>query len=176
MFKENTKWIIKLTLLAFFISIAFSFISETIIPDVSIIIGIIITLIILFIGILFDMVGVAVAQGDLSIFNSMAAKKVYGSRVAINLIKSKDKVSSFCNDVIGDICGIISGATGAVIAIKIIEKSSLNNILVTVILMGLISTMTITGKAIAKTRAIKNSTNIILRFSKVLNMFIRSEK
>ena len=122
------------------------------------------------------MIGVAVAQGDISVFNSMASKKVYGSKLAIKLIKNKDKVSSFCNDVIGDICGIISGATGAVIAIKIIEKTNLNNIFVTVVLMGLISTMTITGKALAKTRAIKNSTNIILRFSKILNVFVRSEK
>ena len=37
--------------------------------------------------------------------------------------------------------------------------------------MALISTITISGKAIAKVRAIKNSTNIILRFSRILCVF-----
>ena len=129
------------------------------------------TLIILFIGIIFDMIGVAVTQGNEAIFNSMTSKRVRGSKIALKLIKNKDKVSSFCNDVIGDICGIISGSTGAVIVVKIINSTNFNQVLVTVITMALISTITISGKAIAKAKAIKNSTNIILRFSRILCIF-----
>ena len=168
---KKSNWIYILTILAFTISVLFSLISETIIPRVDIFIGIIVTLIILFIGILFDMIGVAVTQGNEATFNSMISKRIPGSKIALKLIKNKDKVSSFCNDVIGDICGIICGSTGAVIVIKIINSTNLSQILVTVITMALISTITISGKAIAKVRAIKNSTNIILRFSKVLCIF-----
>lgn len=36
--------------------------------------------------------------------------KLEEQMLRLNLKKNADKVSSFCNDVIGDICGIISGA------------------------------------------------------------------
>ena len=170
---KKDRWILIITVLSFIISVLFSLISETIIPGVNIIVGVLITLIILFIGILFDMIGVAVTQGSESTFNSMVSKRVKGSSLALKLIKSKDKVSSFCNDVIGDICGIISGSTGAVIVLKIVSSTNLNALLVSVITMGLISTITITGKAIFKRIAIKKSTNIILIFSKVLSIFKR---
>ena len=172
---KNNNWILILTILAFSISALFSLISETLIPNVNIIIGIIIMLVILFIGILFDMIGVAVTQGNLNVFNSMAAQKVRGSKIAIKLIKNKDKVSSFCNDVIGDICGIISGSTGAVVVLKIIEQTKMNSVLISIITMALISTITISGKALAKTKAISNSTNIILKFSRVIGIFKRGE-
>lgn len=169
--KDN--WILIISILSFIISVVFSLISETIIPGVNILVGILITLIILFIGILFDMIGVAVTQGNESTFHSMVSQRVKGANLALSLIKSKDKVSSFCNDVVGDICGIISGSTGAVIVIKIVNNTNFNALIVTVITMGLISTMTISGKAIFKRVAIKNSTNIILKFSRILGIFKR---
>ena len=117
----NWGWIIKIIVIAFSISILFSFATETIIPNVNVFWGVILTLVFIFIGVLFDMVGVAVAASDESQFHSMAARKVKGAKMAVRLKKNADRVASFCNDVVGDICGIISGSTGAVIAIKIIE-------------------------------------------------------
>ena len=140
--------------------------------SITLIISLII-LIILFIGILFDMVGVAVTQGSEATFHSMVSQRVKGSKIGLKLINNKDKVSSFCNDVIGDICGVISGSTGAVIVLKIISSTNLNALLVTVVTMGLISTITISGKAIFKRVALKKSTNIILNFSKFLSIFMR---
>ncbi len=167
------KWIIEIILLSFVISVTFSLISETAIPNVGIIIGIFICLIFIIIGIIFDMVGVSVTASDESIFHSMSSRNVKGAKMAVKLKKNASKVSSFCNDVVGDICGIISGSTGTVITLKIVEKFNFNNLSTTIIIMGIISAITIGGKAIVKEFAIKRSNEILFRFAKILNIFDR---
>ena len=169
--KTNYKWIIEISLIALILSMLFTLISNTIIADVSIIVGIIITIIIIFIGIIFDMIGVAIASVKEAPFHAMASKKIKSAKTALKLIKNKDKVSSFCCDVVGDICGIISGSTGAVIATAIIIKTSGNNLIISIIIMGMISSLTIAGKAAEKSIAMNKSTEIINIFSKVLSIF-----
>ena len=119
--KVNIKWVLTIMILAFSISVLFTAISEMTLKRVSVYLGIIILLTFIFIGILFDLIGVAVTTANEVPFHSMAARKVKGAKTAIRLTKSADKVSSICNDVIGDICGIVSGSTGAVISIKIMK-------------------------------------------------------
>lgn len=168
------KWIFKIAIISFIISVVFSLISETSIPNVSVLVGILLTLIFIGIGILFDMVGVAVTVADESKFHSMASQKVKGSKMAIRLTRNADKVSSFCNDVVGDIAGIISGSTGAVISIKMSNLFNLNSLLITLLVMGIISTLTISGKAIGKGIAISKADKILFKFAKLLNIFVRS--
>ncbi len=50
----------------------------------------------------------------------MAAKKVPGAAECIMLLRHADRVASICNDVIGDICGVVSGAAAATIAGEIL--------------------------------------------------------
>ena len=180
MSKKNKKnqtdyiWIAKISLIAFIISISFSFVSETAIPTVNIYIGILLTLIFIIIGILFDMIGVAVTVSDEAKFHSMAAQKIKGSKMAVKLKKNADKVASFCNDVVGDICGIISGATGSVISLKLANTLNGNILLITLIIMGIISTLTIGGKAMVKGFAIKKGNSILYSFARILSLFYRS--
>ena len=101
--KPNTKWLLTITTISFLISFCLSAISELIIPNTFIGISIFLVLIFILIGVIFDIIGLAVATADEKIFHSMATKKVKGAKKAINLINQKDKVSSFLNDVIGDI-------------------------------------------------------------------------
>lgn len=167
----NYRWITILIISSFLISIIFTLISELAIPNVGIILGIIITLLFIFIGVMFDMIGVAIATADESVFHSMASKKVKGAKTAIKLKKNADKMASFFNDVIGDICGIVSGSTGTVITLKIIEKTGANDLLITLIIVGFISALTIGGKALEKGYAMKESNKILIRFSKIISMF-----
>lgn len=176
--KQNKKkdivdyvWIIKIVICSFLISIIFTLISETVIPKVGIILGIILTLLFILIGVVFDMVGLAVATAEETQFHSMAAKKVKGAKMALRLKKNADKVSSFCNDVVGDICGIVSGSTGAVITLKIIDITKFNSLITTLIIMGIISSLTIGGKALEKSIAMKKSNNILFNLSKILSIF-----
>ena len=165
-------WIIKIIVLAFFISVIFTTISETVIPNVNIIIGIILTLLFIGIGVLFDMVGVAVTAADEKVFHSMSSQKVRGAKTAVMMKKSAEKVSSFCNDVVGDICGIISGSTAAVISIDLTKQLGVNSLFVTLIVMGIVSSLTIGGKAIVKGIAMKKSNIILFKFSKIISIFV----
>jgi len=169
----NNSWVVKIILLTFVISILFSFVSETAIPNVNLFWGIALTLVFVFIGIIFDMVGVAVTASDEQVFHSMAAKKIRGAKEAVKFKKNADKLSSFCQDVIGDICGIVSGSTGAVISLKLMNELNTNSIIVTLIIMGIISSLTIGGKALEKSIALKKSNEILYRFSFIVSFFMR---
>ena len=171
--KINYSWIFKIVLLTFGISMLFSFISETTIPNINIFWSIILTLVFILIGVMFDMIGLAVTTANLSSFNSMAAKKVKGAKLALKFIKNADKVSSFCQDVIGDICGIVSGSTGAVISIKIANQLNCSSILTTLIIMSTISALTIGGKALGKTFAMNSGTTIVLYVGKIMSFINR---
>ena len=171
--KVDKKWVLIISIVAFIISLIFSFIGETVIPNAHIAISAILILVFIWLGIIFDMIGIAVTVADVSTFNSMATKKVRGSKLAVKLIKNSPKVSSFCNDVIGDICGIISGSTGVSIAIIISERFNLSLLLVTLLITAVVAALTIGGKALGKSYAINNSNAILFRFVKVLSIFYR---
>lgn len=157
-------WIIVIILWTFFLAIAVSFISETLIIKTNITISLVILFIIISIGVLFDIIGVAVTACSEPPMHSMASNKVKGSREAVRLLKSADRVSNFCNDVIGDICGIISGSIGAIIVFMIlVANPTLENALLGAIITGFISSLTVGGKAIGKNVAIKKSEFIVLK-------------
>lgn len=166
------KWIVKITLIAFLISFAFSFASETIIPNVNTMFGVILVLAFIFIGILFDMIGIAVTSSDIKPFNSMSSRKVRGAKLAVKMIKNADKVSSFCNDVIGDICGIISGSAGVIIADSLSNALNVNEFIITLLITSIIAALTIGGKALGKSYAINKNNIILYKFSKFLSYFI----
>ena len=173
---NNSKWIIKITLLAFIISFIFSFISELALTNTGIIIGILILFAFIFLGVLFDMVGVAVTAADEKPIHSMNARKIHGADVATKFKKNADKVSSFCNDVVGDICGIISGSAGVVIAASLTSIIKIEPMYISLIVTALIAALTIGGKALGKGVAIKNSNSILFTFSKIVSYFYKPKK
>ena len=170
---SNLKWIITITLLAFFISLFFSFTSEVILSNVGIIVGILVLLTFILIGIIFDMIGVAITSADIGPFNAMSAKKLNGAKLAVNFIKNADKLSSFCNDVVGDICGIISGSAVAIVSVLISNALKVELVYVTLILTSITAALTIGGKAIFKGVAIKNNTTILYTFAKIVSFFYK---
>ncbi len=172
----DVKWVITITICAFFLSFLFSFITDLLVPNLNAIIGIILILTIIVIGVIFDMIGVSVTAADIKPFNSMASKRVKGSKTAIWLIKNAEKVSSFCNDVIGDVCGIISGSLGILISNILSKEFSLNLGLTTIILTSLIAGLTIGGKACGKSYAINKSDVIIFKFAKIIRLFRKEER
>lgn len=165
------KWVVTITVLAFAISLIFSAVSQSIIPNVEIIISIILVLAVILLGVIFDMIGVAVTVADTKVFHAMSAKKIKGSKIALKLIKNAPKVSSICNDVIGDICGIISGSGGAAISAIIATKLGVNAIIPSLIVTALIASLTIGGKALGKGVAVAKANFIIDKASKVLSLF-----
>lgn len=171
--KSNTdyNWILKITLIAFLISFIFSGVSETTLPNVPLIVGIIIVFIFIILGVIFDMVGMAVTSSNEKQFNSMSAQKVRGAKTAVMFKKNAEKVSSFCNDVIGDICGIISGSAGAMIAASIASKLNLPIFWTSLTVTALIAALTIGGKALGKGVAITKGNDILFIFAKIISFF-----
>ena len=169
----DVSWIIKIVVIAFTISFALSFVSQMTIPKLSILLGVIVTLLFIFIGIIFDIVGVAVNSADEKVFHSMNSRKVNGSKVAVLFKKNADKVSSFCNDVIGDICGIISGAAGTTISIGLADKLNVDLLFVNLTVAAIIAALTIGGKAMGKSFAMNKSDIILYEFAKVVSIFYK---
>lgn len=169
------KWIGIVTILAFIISIIFSFFSEAITANSSSVIATIIILLFIGIGIIFDMVGISITVADIKTFNSMATKRVRGAKLAVKLIQNNEKAASFCNDVIGDICGIVSGSAGVALASIISDKLNVNIFIPTLIITAIIASLTIGGKAIGKATAINKSTPILFKFSKIVSYFYRGK-
>lgn len=169
-------WVIKITVCALLLSFCFSFATDKIVPNINAVIGILLVLIIIIIGVIFDMIGVSVTACDTKSFNSMASKRVKGSKTAIWLIKNAEKVSSFCNDVIGDVCGIISGSLGILISGIISYELEFNITLVTLLLTSIIAALTIGGKALGKSYAINKSDVIVFKFAKFIRLFKKEKR
>ena len=169
--KTDFKWVFVVTILAFIISILMTLFSTVTLKNVSLLVAILITFFFILLGIIFDIIGVAVTSGDEVAFHSMSARKVKGGKIGVKLLKNMEKVSSICCDVIGDVCGIVSGTSGVVIASLIIKLTNINELLVSLLVTGLISSLTIGGKALGKGIAINNSKEIVTMVSKILTMF-----
>ena len=101
----------------------------------------------------------------------MSSKKIKGAKTAVSFKKNADKVSSFCNDVIGDICGIISGSAGVTITSAISKTYNLDIFWVGLVITAIIASLTIGGKAIFKSIAMKNSNKIVYITAKIMSIF-----
>lgn len=166
-------WIIVITSWTFLLALILSFVSETLIVNVNLISALIILVIIIFIGVFFDLIGVAVTACPLVPLNAMAANKIRGSREGVRMVKNADRVASFCNDVVGDITGIVSGAVGATIVLRLISNNpNIEKILLSVIITGFIASLTVGGKAIGKNIAIRNCTFIVWKSGYVISLFM----
>ena len=150
--------------LSFILSFVFNALSDLVLQGVGLVIAFFVLAAFVFLGIVFDILGVATTSASVSPLHAMAAHKVKGAKEAIWLLQNTEKVSSFCNDVIGDIAGIISGATAAVI----IAKLPFQNILLSLGITALVAGFTVGGKAFGKSFAISHSNSIVFGVGKVL--------
>ncbi|RST73777.1 hypothetical protein D4T97_012940 [Siminovitchia acidinfaciens] len=174
--KNSIKWSISIAVITFVLAAIFSIASNGVLIGVSWTYGLLVVLFIVLIGIFFDMIGIAAAAADETPFHSMASRKIYGAKHSIRIVRNADRVASFCNDVIGDISGIISGTAAALVVIQIAQSAGLSSTspveyAINVGLTSLIAALTVGGKALGKSFAIAHSRDIIFRVGKVLQFF-----
>lgn len=159
---KTIRWVVTIFFVTIFVSGAFSYISDRLMESSSVAVAFLILLFIVLVGIVFDIIGVAVTSADEKPFHSMAARKVPGGMEAIRLLRSAERVSSICNDVIGDICGVVSGAASATIAVQVLEKFSFTlPQFITLAMSALVAGLTVGGKALGKSFAINSCTQIV---------------
>lgn len=173
--KSTGRWAVQVFFIAVALSAALSFASDRALDGAGIAVAFGVLLAFILLGIVFDIIGVAVTAADEKPFHSMAARKTPGAREAIGLIRKADKVSSFCNDVVGDICGIISGSTGAVIVTQLYAVFGLPSIAMSLVVTALTSGLTIGGKAMGKSFAIAKSTAVLQLVGRILHIFSRKK-
>lgn len=171
--KTEYKWMLKIVLIAFALSFGLSYVSQVTIPNLSLFFGILITLLFIGIGILFDIIGVSVTSSDETVFHSMNSRKVPGADIAVKFKKNASKVSNFCCDVVGDVCGIISGTAATTIAVVIASEFHLNVLFIGLTIAAIVAALTIGGKALGKGFAINKSNIILYKFAKVISIFYK---
>ena len=167
--KTNYRWLITIVLIGVTATMVFTFASTEILGLTGYVVSFAVLSVFIILGIIFDVIGIAVTVATVAPFHSMAAHRERGATQSIRLIKNADKVSSFCNDVVGDVTGIISGTTAALIAARLMKGFSTENILVPLLISGVVAGLTVAGKAVGKTLGINNSTKIVLRVGKLIH-------
>ena len=176
--ERNTtiRWVVTIFFVTILISATISFTSDLLMANSSMFVAFIILLAIVFIGIIFDVIGVAVTSADEKPFHSMAARKVPGAQESIRLLRNAERVSSICNDVVGDICGVVSGSASATIAVQMLNNLKTGNeTWIPLGMSALVAGLTVGGKAIGKTFAVHSCTKIVHGVGKILWAF-RSHK
>ena len=169
----NTAWVSLITVISFALSVVMSYISNEALASAGTILSFAVLLLFIALGIVFDMIGVASTSATEKEFHSMAAHRVRGAREAVWMVRNAEKVSSICNDVVGDICGIVSGATGAVIVSQLQQAFNTRTVLISVGVTALISGATIGGKALGKPFAMNQSKRVVHLAGRFLHLFHR---
>ena len=170
--RKTIRWVVTIFLVTIFISGAISFASDMIMEASTMAVAFLILLVIVLVGILFDIIGMAVATADEKPFHSMAARKVSGAQECIRLLRNAERVSSICNDVVGDICGVVSGSASATIAVQVLRNFDVSwPQLVTLLMSALVAGLTVGGKAIGKTFAINSCTKIVYTVGRIIWWF-----
>ncbi len=168
---SNVGWVVAIFLATILISGTISLISEELMSSSGLAVAFIILLFIVFLGIIFDVIGVAVTSADEAPFHAMAARKVPGAREALRLLRKADRVSSICNDVVGDICGVVSGSAGATITVQLIVRFGFTlPTVVSLVMSSLVAGLTVGGKAVGKNFAVNASTKIVHKVGVLLHI------
>ena len=167
---SKIKWFIQVFITTFILSICFSYISTYGVSNLDLVSSIIILIAVIFIGILFDIIAVAITVAKEEEFHAKATKKGDGAKTSLKLIKNAPKVANICADVIGDICGVLSGAISAMISAKLVQNTGAN---LQFIISAVVASLTVGGKALGKEVANKNSTKIVHFVGTILKRIYR---
>ena len=163
------RWVVTIFLVTIVVSGAISLLSDLIMSGSTMPVAFLILFVIILVGIVFDIIGMAVASADEKPFHSMASRKVPGAQEAIQLLRNAERVSSICNDVVGDICGVVSGSAAATIAAQILKNFEFTwPRMISLLMSALAAGLTVGGKAIGKGFAVNSCTQIVHSVGRLL--------
>mgnify|MGYP004509297523 CR=1 FL=1 len=164
---DGTIWTIKITIVTFVLSLLVSFITEILSSKSNVVVSLLMLTLLVVVSIIFDTIGVAATSCDIAPLHLAENNKVKGAEQAVKLVKNAEKVSNICADVIGDMCGIISGACSAAIVLMFAANNP-NEYLFNIMTSGIVAAVTVGGKAFFKKIAIKKSKEVMLLAGRVL--------
>ncbi len=163
--RRRTRWVIIISIWTFILAIIFGFITQYSLSEIqSLIAAFAILLFVIFVGVIFDLIGTAAAAAKIGPLNAKAARRVVGAKRGVYLVKNAEQVANFCNDVAGDISGVVSGTLAAIIVFRLVADATLarTEFYLGILLTALVAALTVGGKAWGKIVAINHSTEVIL--------------
>jgi CBS domain containing-hemolysin-like protein len=131
-------------------------------------------LLIIGIGVVFDVVGVAATAASEAPLHARASRGVFGARRAVRLVRNAHMVASFCNDVVGDVSGTLSGAIAMAIVVQLVATGSVWTVVTgSTIMSALVAGLIVGGKAYGKVFAIRHSTDIMFAAGRCVEIACR---
>lgn len=156
---------VRVGVLSFFLACVVNYLSDLALGSVHVAVAFLVVLLLVGVNIVLDMLGTSVTAADLAPLNAMASKKVSGARQAIWMVQNADSVANFCNDVVGDVTGAVSGAAGTTVALQLselLQGGPTVSTIVSLATVGLIAGLTVGGKAAGKSFAMERATDVVL--------------
>ncbi|WP_026689324.1 hypothetical protein [Alteribacter aurantiacus] len=186
--KQSLQWSWMIAVITLVLAAIFAIISTLVLSGVIWAVGMMIVFMIVLIGVIFDTIGVAATAANEKPFHAMAAERLPGAKQSVHITRNADKFANFCNDVIGDIAGVISGTASAYVVLQLsfqmgYGEGSNMQFIINVIFTSIVAALTVGGKSVGKTLAIEYSTPIIYQVGRLfyilevkLNIIIFSSK
>ena len=131
--------------------------------------GFTVLMLVVVIGVFFDIIGTAVSVCGQPHLNAKASRKIPGAKKALLLTRNASRVANICNDVIGDVCGTVSGGIGTALAAVLTTSGGTRGLLVSAGIAGCIAAMTVADKALGKSFAIEKADHIIFNVGRLLD-------
>lgn len=171
-------WGLSVLFLSFGLTIIFSFLTELVISEDSpAIVCVVVLLVLLVLNIVCDVLANAIISCKPEAFHSMASNKIKGAKRAVTFCRNASKLGSIFADVIGDICGIVSGAAGAVLATIIaLSGDDYVKFISSILVSAVIGALTVGGKALFKPFAIRFNKQIVFGFARFTTFFKKEKK
>lgn len=170
---DSVRWSLFIFIITLIIAFIITIVSTAILVGVSWGVGMLVVLVIILLGVFFDIIGIAATAAREEPFHAMCAEKLAGAKEALRVVRNADRFSNFCNDVIGDTAGIISGVASATVVIELIRtigfgEDSYQHLIISVLFTSLVAALTVGGKAFGKSYAITHANSITLAVGKFL--------
>ncbi|MDE6868393.1 MAG: hypothetical protein K2J83_04540 [Clostridia bacterium] len=164
-------WGLGVLVLSFALTVLFSFLTEISVKNSPLYICIIVLVVLWVVNIFCDLLANAIISCKPEAFHAMASKKIKGAKRAVSFCRNATKLSSIFADVIGDICGIVSGAAGAALIVHFAISGKIFELIASIGVSAVIGALTVGGKAIFKHFAIKYNKQIVFGFAKFTTVF-----
>lgn len=158
-------------LLSFTLAVGAGLGTEILMEHTHILVAWILLLIIIVINIGFDVIGIAATAATEKPHHAKAANRVSGGRQTVFLVRNADTVANFANDIVGDVTGALSGGMSASIVLRLITtypSFAPQEIWLSTLMIALVASLTVTGKALGKSFAIHEADEIMGRVGGVI--------
>ncbi len=166
-------WGITVFFISFALTVLFSFLTEIAVKDSAAFVCVMVLFVLLILNIGCDLLANAIMSCSPEAYHAMASKKIKGAKRAVVFCRNASKLSSIFADVIGDICGIVSGAAGAALAVHLAFNGTTGQLIASIGVSAVIGALTVGGKALFKHFAVTFNKQIVFGFARFTTFFIK---